>query len=203
MAPTNLPNAPHFGPSYMPYRYASGRFQVYGDLNATGATRYRMPGSSAYDFSSDLPTWGHDSAPQTVEDIVNRGYFAPPRADPELALVTDKHHVASLGLDDVLHQIRHRRELYERNTYDIAQSICEASNALFRQEADQGRPLDNRQKYAGDKRKQDLYEQQRNERVTLWRDVARLRQTVPEILQQYLSAYRKQSILGQPERDTA
>jgi hypothetical protein len=43
---------------------------------------------------------------------------------------------------------------------------------------------------------QKIYEQQRDERVNLWRDVARLRVEIPEAAQQYLASYRKVSILN-------
>ncbi len=42
----------------------------------------------------------------------------------------------------------------------------------------------------------ELYMEQRAERVNLWRYVSRLRLQLPETAQQYLSAYRKVSILG-------
>ena len=47
----------------------------------------------------------------------------------------------------------------------------------------------------------DLYMEQRAERVSLWRDVSRLRLELPENAQQYLSAYRKVSILEDDKGD--
>ena len=42
---------------------------------------------------------------------------------------------------------------------------------------------------------QELYEQMRLERVTLWKDISRLKQSLPEVAQNYLAAYRKVAIL--------
>lgn len=41
------------------------------------------------------------------------------------------------------------------------------------------------------KQLQEIYQEQREERVNLWRDVSRLRESFAEVAQQYLSAYRK------------
>ena len=79
--------------------------------------------------------------------------------------------------------------------------MCEASNEIFRQEAAQGCPADNRQKYSASKAIQGLYEQMRTERVKLWQDVSILRQTLPEVVQQYLASYRKLSILEDDRGD--
>ena len=46
------------------------------------------------------------------------------------------------------------------------------------------------------KRLQECYGEQRAERITLWRDVSRLRVNIPESAQLYLSAHRKLLILG-------
>lgn len=45
---------------------------------------------------------------------------------------------------------------------------------------------------------QNLYSQERDERVTLWRDVARLRSQLPEAAQTYLTAHRKLQLLDTP-----
>ena len=68
-------------------------------------------------------------------------------------------------------------------------------NAFFRIGAAQGQPGDVRQHYALDKRLQDLYQEQREERTQLWRDLSRLRLAFPETAQSYLAASRKLSLL--------
>ena len=57
------------------------------------------------------------------------------------------------------------------------------------------------QRYAADKAIRDVYEQKRAERVKAWQDVSRLKQTLPEVAQLYLGAYRKLSILGDIQGD--
>ena len=201
MQPDTTPNSPDLGGSYVPYFYASGLYQLHGQPTGRGQSRPPTATYAGYDFSTDLPPWQADRQPQTVEQIIQRGYFAVPSGPPEIALIGDKGHTARLGLDDVIHQVRQRQALYWQNMEELDQSVCEANNAVFRQEADQGSPADNRQRYAADKAIRDAYEQKRAERVKFWQDVSRLKQTLPETAQLYLAAYRKLSILGDIQGD--
>jgi hypothetical protein len=52
-------------------------------------------------------------------------------------------------------------------------------------------PANSKEVYGLNKTLQKLYMQQMDERVRLWQDVSRLRLTLPESAQSYLSAYRK------------
>jgi hypothetical protein len=195
MNPTRNPNEQPMDAGYMPYAYHAGIFQTYGQFDRPSESHpvYRSP--AAADFSGPL-TWRQGDHPQTVEQIIASGYFAVPRSEPETAIISDKQHVARTGLDDLIGQIRGRLTLYQQNMYELAYSVCEASNSVHRQVADQGRPADNRQQYSAQKQVQKLYEQQRLERVNLWRDVSRLRLVLPENLQSYLGAYRKLAVLA-------
>jgi hypothetical protein len=51
------------------------------------------------------------------------------------------------------------------------------------------------------KQTQKLYEQQRDERTTLWKDVSTLKLALPETAQNYLAAYRKAAILKENQGD--
>ena len=53
------------------------------------------------------------------------------------------------------------------------------------------------------KRLQALYADQRAERVAVWKDISRLRQTLPEAAQSYLSALRKLTVLEDTRGDDA
>jgi hypothetical protein len=69
---------------------------------------------------------------------------------------------------------------------------CSAVNSLLGIIADRGSaPAMPREVYAVQKQLQRIYQEEREERVNLWRDVSRLRVTIAEVAQQYLSAYRK------------
>ncbi len=98
-------------------------------------------------------------------------------------------------MEDIIGQIRRRQEIYHNNIYDLELAKCAAANSLHEHEAHHG-PADPKVEYALNKRLDKLYSDQRDERVKLWQDVSRLRQTLPETAQQYLSAYRKVSILN-------
>ena len=181
---------------YTPYFYQAGLYLRY-DLGA-GSHRIRSQdhASSTYDFSSDVPLFAGIGPVQTVEQVIAQGYFAVPQANPISALISDKTHTARLGLDDVIHQIRARYELHQRNIEELHESVCEAHNSVFRQMADHGLTVANqRQQYSVSKQVQKIYELQREERVNLWRDVSRLKLGLPESAQQYLTAYRKMRLL--------
>jgi len=192
MQPNPISNGPVFDGAYVPYFYQSGRFLAYGLPLEGGSTARSSWAYARYDFATDTQPLARS---QTVEQIIAHGYFAIPGGEPETAIISDKKQTSWLGLEDTIRQVRNRHELYHRNMYELHQGVCEADNAVFRQVASQGSPADNRQQYSANKLIQGLYEQMRLERVNLWKDVSRLRQTLPENAQNYLAAYRKTAIL--------
>ena len=179
--------APIFNAGYVPYFYESGRF--YFDNVPGKKTRTSSYSTSKYDFTSDLI-----KSQPTVDDIIRAGYFAIPKSEPEIAIISDKKHTFGLGLDDVIHQVRSRHAIYQRNVYDLEIAKCAAINSLFEHEANHG-PADSQIEYSLNKRLDKLYKDQREERINLWQDISRLKLILPENAQNYLSAYRKVSIL--------
>jgi hypothetical protein len=200
---SNVPkNGPVFGGAYAPYFYQSGLFQFYDSPPTRVPGRAPLTGYVTYDFTSDLLQPRHYSRPQTVEQVVERGYFAVPRGDSATAMISDRKSTSWLGLDDLIGQIRKRYEIFERNLYEMQLSKCAAANALFSMEADRGSvPADSKERYALDKRLQQIYQEEREERVTLWQDVSRLRLSMAEAAQLYLSAYRKVRLLDDTQGD--
>ncbi len=190
--------SPHY--DYVVYFYQSGRFESYlqHQKNLLGGLNYGPPGF--YDFSSDLTSRTRLHQYPTVEQIIANGYFAVAKNDPVEAIISDRRQTAWLGLDDIISQIRHRYEVYQRNTYEIEISKCSTINSFYAHEAYHG-PPDSRIEYSVNKRMDKLYEGQRDERINLWRDISRLKLQLPETAQQYLSAYRKVSILEDKEGD--
>jgi hypothetical protein len=188
--PTNLPAD---SGSYVPYFYQRGLHYLYSIAGAEGSRKPYDPAPSRYDFSQmHGPFHGVSAESQTVEQIIQHGYFAVPAGDPVTAIITDKQHTSRLGLDDVISQVRDRYEIYERNFYQIQLAKCAAMNAIYQAEAYRGAAsVSARQHYAKHKAIQGLYEQEREERVNLWKDVSRLKLGLPESAQQYLSAHRK------------
>ncbi len=194
MYPNNQSDEPFPGQTYVPYFYQVGLHYHYGSPRDWRRKASPDHGSVPYDFSSERGTPKYFDHPQTVEQIIERGYFAIPRGDPIAAIITDKVHTSWLGLDDVISQVQQRREIYEQNLLQIELSKCAAANAIYQHEAYVG-PPSSKQMYARHKAIQDLYEQQRNERTTFWKDVSRLRSLLPESAQLYLSAHRKRTAL--------
>lgn len=202
MQPNNISNGPVFTGEYVPYFYASGLYRLHA--GPPGSARHATPSEPypRYDFTSDLTAGPHLFHPQTVEDVISRGYLAVPSSEPESAVISDKAHTSWLGLDDIIAQVRRRYVIYEQNQYEIELAKCYAISSVLGMEAERGNvPADSRETYSLQKRLQELYEKQREERVGLWQDVSRLKQSLPETAGYYLGAYRKLSILEEADGD--
>jgi hypothetical protein len=180
-------------PTYgnIPYHYLYGRHQQYGTARATPLYGMRPLSHFNTPRSDSTPVVGIDEGPQTVEQLIEQGYFAVPAYDPDTAILHDKKHTSWLALDDVLGQIHHRYEIYRRNMLDLEWAQCYAFTELARG----GWPASEEQHALYQRRRQELKAEQRAERVTFWRDVSRLRERLPESAQQYLSAFRKIELL--------
>ena len=196
--PTRTPNRTDL--DYVVYFYESGLSQQYRQRPKDLFTRLNYGPVAVYDFTSDLS--GKRAWPrlQTVEDVIRSGYLSVPPAEPETALISDRGHTAWLGLDDVISQIRHRYQVCQMNLYEIETSKCSAVNSLYKHEALHG-PANSKVEYSVSKRLDKLYQEQREERTNLWRDVSKLRLLLPENAQNYLGATRKLSLLEEPRGD--
>ena len=190
MYPILSPNGPAPTGGYVPYFYHAGLYLRYGLSAAETARGAQNAPAAPYRFSSDTPLFGRLDQAQTVEQIIAHGYFAPPPGDPVTAILSDKQTTSRLGLDDIIGQIRHRYEVYHQNMYELELAKTAATNSLYAHWAYHGLP-DAKQFYSRHKRIQELYQEQRDQRVNLWRDVSRLRLALPETAQSYLSAHRK------------
>ena len=161
--------------------------QTVDDVAGTGYLA--VPESSA-----DLLPKDYGPVPQTVDDVIRRGYLAVPESEPETAVISDKKDTSKLALNDIIDQVKDRYRIFEQNLHEIEVSKCSAINSFYSHEAYHG-PVDSKIEYAMNMRLDKLYKDQRDERDNHWRDVSKLRQQLPETAQQYLSAYRKVSIL--------
>jgi len=194
-------NGPVFDGTYVPYFYKSGKFLLYDIPHKSPKSGY-FGTSAGYDFTSDIVPKSDRLRSPTVEDIINNGYFPIPKSEPETAIISDKKHTAGLGLGDIISQVRQRYEIYDRNIYQIELGKCYTISSQFAVESSRGGVrMSSREAYSLNKSLRELYEQQRDERVRLWQDISRLRQSLPEQAQQYLAAYRKVSILEDDKGD--
>ena len=189
----------------MAYRYSYGRKAQYGSLPSISPSfsspTPQQPYSGSSDprriFFSSKPKSGLDDGPQTVEQILRHGFMNLPAGDSVTGMLEDKRHTSWLGLDDILDQIHERDRIYRENMEEILWSECYAFNDLARQ----GWPAEPKQWELYQKRLADLGAQQRMERISAWQDISRLRQLLPESMQEYLSASRKGDLLNNPEDD--
>ena len=185
------------GGGYVPYFYEAGLHILYQLPFLNVSEQQEDAPRSSYGFAVTGAALRAVDRPQTVEDVIAAGYFAVPQGDPVTAIISDKQHTSRLGLDDVIGQVRQRYEIYEQNLQEIEFGKCAAMNTIYFHEAYHGPGSANdRQHYARHKRIQDLYEQEREERTTLWKDISRLRTQLPESAQQYLTAHRKMTVLS-------
>lgn len=192
MNPSNTKSAANTPYGSIAYHYQYGRHQQYGHMPAVSRYGVQPYWNAKPAFSPRKPQPGIDDGPQTVEDLIQQGYFAVPAREPETAGLYDRRHTSWMALDDVLGQVRQRYDIYKKNMLDILWSQCYAFNEL----AHHGPPAVEDAYAIYEKRMNELRAEQRAERTMLWRDVSRIRERLPESAQQYLSAFRKLQILG-------
>lgn len=196
MDPIELSNGPAFDAGYAPYFYQSGRFLAYGLPGQTTQKSVLDSTIASHDFTSDLTgkrTWPKT---QTVEDIIQHGYLAVPHSEPEIALISDKRDISKLGLSDIISQVRQRVDIYENNMYQIELGKCYTISSQLAVESSRGGVcMSSKEAYGLNKNLGEFYQQQRDERNRLWSDISKLKLLLPEQAQNYLSSYRKLSIL--------
>jgi len=185
---------PAFNPMYnrTAYQYLYGHKSQYG----YSAAKPIKPKEFEYQpfFVKESEPAEIDQGPQTVEQILYHGYLSVPKMAPETAIFSDKKQTSWLGLDDILTQIKHREQIYYHNMTDLKWSQCYAFNEM----AKGGWPATDEKELLYNRRMQDIAAQERLERTAFWRDVSRLRQQIPESVQNYLSVSRKMQILDEP-----
>lgn len=190
MHPENAADPRLTGGGYVPYFYERGLFQTYAPPHNQRGNSSDSGPSLPYRLAPDVAGARQFADTQTVEQIVARGYFSVPEVEPTTAILTDKRQTSWLGLDDLIGQVRKRYRIYEQNLYQIQLGKCAATNSLYAHWAYHGLP-DAKQFYSRHKRLQELYELEQDERTSLWKDVSRLRQTLPESALAYVGARRK------------
>mgnify|MGYP001196750391 FL=1 len=204
MHPNPLRHPRLSGTGYVPYFYQIGLHYLY---LSPEDRRLRQPEQSPLEQllpSNDAAIRRRLDHPQTVEQIIAGGYFAMPTSEPEFAILRDKAHTSWLGLDDVITQVRQRYEIYSQIMLQLDYAICASINAIYHHEAYVGPgSASSKQHYAKHKAIQEAYEQKRMERVNLWKDVSRLKLSLPEVAQMYLAAHRKEAILKTLPGDAA
>ncbi|MBL1216593.1 MAG: hypothetical protein D8M59_03775 [Planctomycetes bacterium] len=185
---------------YVPYDVISRGYRRYGHPSypASQPEPYEI-----YDMTSSQRTPGASGTPdgpQTVEQLITHGggYLSRSESDPATALMQDKVSTAWMGLDDIIHQVNQRFDVYHHNLLEIEHSKCAAYNELYECTFEQGGWPNEQQREMLQRRLHLLYAEQRGERTALWRDVWRLRQMVPETAGQYLAAARKFALLNDP-----
>lgn len=166
-------------------RYAPNRYAV----QSSDSTENKPPKSFYfYDARSRV------SDRQSIDALIGQGEVAVTAADPVTAMLGDRLHANWLAVDDTIVQIHRRYEIYEQHVRQIEQSRLSTLNLMhsFPKLFDRVSPSDYQVIH---RMLSEIDLQRRAERLDLWRDVSRLRQTLPELTQSYLSGVRKMDVL--------
>lgn len=196
MSPTELPQ-PSVGPAGCYHSFFSERCVPYLAHRADRLTRLGSQtdtyaiGDIGTPYASHKPSEaaGERQRP-SIEDLL-KGAWRPPRSsDPVDGVLGDRLDTQTLGLSDLLTQIRERVEIYQQHFYELEQAKLDLKNVRHRWTD----PIARHGEFSDPELVSDLQEidaQQRQERLSCWKDVAGLRQLVPEHWRQYLAAMRQ------------
>jgi len=180
-------------PSYDPSRY---ELREYHPRREIRPGRY-LPHFSALPASREAGLYGPADLKRqtlTTDRIIRQGYLTVMPAEPIAAMTADRRAVSWMSLDDAIRQIRRRYAIYEQHTYEMQQGELTVRNAARNCWRPPGWLPEHDPEVAPILRELEL--QQRQERVSLWRDVSNLRQAVPSAVRDYLDAVRTMGLLN-------
>lgn len=181
LSPTELPQ-----PSVAP----AGRYTFASMADRYGLLRdacYFKPTYTALHASSD-------QARHSIEDLLQGIWRSPGSADIVQGLFDDRLRSHTFELGDVLEQIRERVAIYRQHFDELEQAKLDVKNVRHRWTDPLGRlgAVADPDLVSA---LHDLDAQQRQERLSCWKDVSSLRQQVPEHWRQYLGAVRQYTLL--------
>lgn len=199
LSPTQLPQ-PFVVPagcytSFFPTGYLPGLSagsDANGYLLPRGLRSPRYSASAPDDVNPNLqpPT----TARHSIEDLLQGIWQRPGLEDPVSGMMSDRRDTHTLELGDVLDQIRERVAIYRQHFAELEQAKLDTKNVRHRWTDPIGRLGE-----VADpdlvSALQDIDAQQRQERLACWKDLASLRQSVPEHWRQYLATVRQHSLL--------
>ena len=173
------------------WRHAPSHY-VHGYL--TGNLTERSVQSISH-YRTYRPVRRRNDPRQSVDELIGDGRLMIPLGDSVTAMLTDRLHADWLNVDDTILQIQQRHSIYEQNVRELEQSRLSALNLMhsFPKFLERVSPGD----YQVVRRMlDDIDGQHRQERIQFWRDVSRLRQTLPTMVKDYLAGYRKIQLFG-------
>ena len=114
-------------------------------------------------------------------------------------LFADKKRTCYLGLEDIISQIRKRYDIYESNVRVLEYSKIKLSENFYQWPQIHGFWPPGQKEMFSDQMNR-LYQKQLDEKVSLWKDISKLKLMLPESLNDYLSIKRKSDIYdgGEP-----
>ncbi|MFN3166391.1 MAG: hypothetical protein ACE37H_04930 [Phycisphaeraceae bacterium] len=142
----------------------------------------------------DQPQIPNRSRP-SIETLLRGVWQQPGPRDMVQGLFEDRLQTHTFELGDVLEQIKERVAIYRQHFDELEQAKVDTTN-VRRRWTD---PLDRFGTIADPdltRALQDIDAQQRQERLSCWKDLSNLRQRVPEHWRQYLAVAQHYQILG-------
>lgn len=140
------------------------------------------------------------TAPHSIEDLLQGIWQRPGPEDPVTGMMNDRRDTHTLELGDVLDQIKERVAIYRQHFDELEQAKLDTKNVRHRWTDPIGRLGE-----VADpdlvSALQDIDAQQRQERLSCWKDLAALRQSVPEHWRLYLATVRQHSLLDGVRHD--
>ena len=210
LSPTTLPQPPvgpagcytylQLGQSINTIQYTPRDNEYQADPSFNLNTYSPLKSSTQYTPSKRSVSSSHTAKPLSIEDLL-QGVWTPSgvSTEPVTAMLNDRIQVQSLALDDVLRQIKERITLYHQHVDELEHAKVAVRN-VRRRWTD---PMDKIGEVPDPELVSEIHNlesQQRQERLSAWKDLSSLRQQVPEHWQQYLGAQRQQSCLPPPPK---
>ena len=181
-----------------PERPSSSRYQSLSDY---GPADYDGRNGSRSFRAAPLAKQGSRGDQQTsVDQVVMNGYMPICHTEPIGGILGDGKTASWMQVDDLICQIRSRYEIYSLHMYGLLREEILTRNAAMNWHRPPGwTPMEDPDVLRS---VQALESQRRQERTGLWRDVSQLRQSLPQLAREYLSAHRRSEILRDGDDQT-
>ncbi|AQT68732.1 hypothetical protein STSP2_01904 [Anaerohalosphaera lusitana] len=128
----------------------------------------------------------------SVDDIVSSPTTRPSENSEE-NIFADKQKTSYLALENIVAQIRKRYEIYDSNIRVLEYSKIKLKEHFYQWPQQLGLWPPGHKEMLSEQMNQ-LYQKQLDEKVSLWKDVSKLKLMLPQSLNDYLSIKRKSDI---------
>lgn len=129
----------------------------------------------------------------SVDDLVRTGDLKHLNIYDQNDLFADRRKTSYLALDNIVTQIRRRYEIYDSNIRVLEYSKIKLTEHFYQWPQQFGFWPPGQREMLSEQMNQ-LYQKQLDEKVSLWKDVSKLKLMLPQSLNDYLAIKRKSDI---------